>query len=141
MISSWVVIIDVKVDKVLILKRSRIVKNPGQWCFPGGSAKNKNPIKLAKTEAFEEVGIEYKKKDLTSIIELTIGKSKNYHYYIAFAKEGFKIRLDKESKAFKWVKLKSLERHKNQHGSIKSFVKKINEEKYNMIKNKITNTV
>lgn len=130
---SWVIIIDSEVDKVLILKRSKNVRNPGQWCFPGGSSKKQKPRILAKNEALEEVGIEYKKKDLGKIIELSLN-NKSYHYYVAFAKEGFKVRLDKESKAFKWVKLNSLEHHKNQHNSIRKFVKYINSNKYKLLK-------
>ena len=134
--SSWVIIIDKDIDKVLILKRSKKVRNPNQWCFPGGSSKKEKPKTLAKHEALEEVGIEYKKKDLGKIVEINL-KKKDYHYYVAFAKEGFEVRLDKESKAFKWVKLKSLENHKNQHQSIRVFVKYINDNKYGLLKDSI----
>lgn len=130
---SWVVVIDKDVDKVLILKRSKNVRNPKQWCFPGGSSKKKNPKTLAKHELLEEVGIEYKKKDMGKIVEMELNK-KSYHYFVVFGKTGLKVRLDKESSKFKWVKLKSLEHHKDQHQSIRKFVKYINDNKYQFLK-------
>lgn len=130
---SWIILIDKKVDKVLILKRSKVVRNPGQWCFPGGSSKKNGPRKLAKKELYEEVGVDIPKRKLFKALEIQL-KKKDYTYYILFYDGENPLTLDKESKKLKWVKLKSLEHHRNQHQSIRRFVKYINENKYNLLK-------
>jgi len=129
---SWVIFIDREVDKVLILKRSKSVRNPKQWCFPGGSSKKRSKKKLARAEALEEVGIKLKKSHLNKFIDIDL-KNKEYNYYVVFSTTARLINLDKESSKFKWVKLKSLEHHKNQHQSIRRFVKFVNDNKYKLL--------
>lgn len=121
MIASWVIFFHPKSEKVLILKRSKFVRNPNQWCFPGGSSRKHKKKRLAIKEAKEEVGI--KTKDINLILKVPT-KRKLYFFYIYFIKpKKANVILNYESEKYKWVKITSLSKRKNLHRSIKLFIK------------------
>lgn len=118
--ASWVIFIDKKKKKVLLLKRSDQVKNSGQWCFPGGSSKKTKPKKLAKKEALEEVGLKLKDIDLLLEVPTT---DKNYYFYVYYLKiKSTYISLDLESSKYKWQYISKIRKQKNLHKSVKLFL-------------------
>lgn len=129
MLSSWLIFYHPKTNKVLIIKRSQQVRNPGQWCFPGGSTnKDIKARKLAKKEAREEVGI--KLKDISLVLK-TNTRNKLYYFYIYYInppKKRLNIIINHESDNYKWVSLGKLKKLKNSHKSIKLFLKRYGKE-------------
>jgi len=118
--AAWLIILDSKKGKVLIIKRSGSVNNPFQWCFPGGSSKKLKSKKLAKKETKEEVGIKVKGINLILKVPLRI---KRYFFYVYYSKKGkTPIVLNYESTRYKWVKLSKLHNQKNLHKSVKIFL-------------------
>ena len=120
--AAWLIILDSKKGKVLIIKRSQSVNNPGQWGFPGGSTRKKmhKAKKLAKKEALEEVGIKVKGISLILKVPLRI---KKHFFYVYYTKKGkTPIVLNYESDKYKWVKINDLHKHKNLHKPVLVFL-------------------
>lgn len=127
MISAWVIFIAPSSKKVLLLKRSNQVRNPGQWCFAGGSSKKDKARKLAIKEAKEEIGIDVK-KDILFILKIPTRRKHYYFYYYFIKPRKARILLNYESEKFKWVKLSKLKDQKNLHKSVKVFLKNYEQE-------------
>lgn len=120
--AAWVIFIDSRTGKILILKRSKKVRNPGQWCFPGGSAKKVKAKKLAKQEVFEEVGLVNIRK-LIAILKV-VTRSKRYYFYLKIVdKDKLDIKINHESVKYKWVKMERIQEIYRLHRSIRIFIK------------------
>lgn len=113
--SAWLLLIDDQ-DRVLIIKRSEQVNNPGQWGFPGGSHKNMKYKKLIKRETFEEVGLKLKP---TSIFKKKHNGRVHRYYMKRFDHTEHIITLNYEASEYKFIHMSKLEKLKNPHRSIK----------------------
>lgn len=117
---AWLIILDSKKGKVLIIKRSGSVNNPYRWCFPGGSSKKLKSKRLAKKEAKQEVGIKVKGISLILKVPLRI---KKHFFYVYYSKKGkTPIVLNYESSKYKWIKLSKLHKQRRLHRSVKVFL-------------------
>lgn len=106
--------------KVLVVKRSKEVNNPGQWNFPGGSSTKRKPKSLVKKEALEEVGVEVEKVKLILEVDTV---SKRHHFYIMYLPCKVGVTLNYESTEYRWVKINRLRKFKGKHKSVKLFLK------------------
>jgi len=103
-------------DKLLILKRSDKVKSmKGLWAgISGIIEKNEEPLKRAKIEIFEEVGIiEQKIKLVKAAEEMRINSPQyeNHEWEIfpfLFETKNPTIKLNWENSEFKWINVKEL---------------------------------
>ena len=103
-------------EKILILKRSQNVKSmKGLWAGVSGIIeKNEVPIKRAKIEIFEEVGIKEKEIKLLKSGErmaITSPQYKNHEWYVfpfLFETENTEIKLNWENSDFKWIETKEM---------------------------------
>ena len=106
-------------EKLLILKRSDKVKSmKGLWAgISGIIEKNEEPLKRAKIEIFEEVGIT---EDLITLVktseEMRINSPqyKNHEWDIfpfLFEAKNPKIKLNWENSEFKWINIEELENY------------------------------
>lgn len=122
-IASWIIFRRAGDGKILLTQRSEVVRNPGEWNFPGGSTtKNKTPHELAIKEAKEEVGIKIKYPQLV----LVVGGSQKYHYFHLVENKGYEvIRLNYESNKYQWFTLDELWQLPNKHKSLKIFLKNL----------------
>lgn len=113
--SAWLLLF--KGNKVLVLKRSNQVNNPGLWCLPGGSHKSKKYSLLIKKEIREEIGLDIK----PHFILTHKYKGKVYKYYVCMYKpeKHGEIKLNCESVEYKWVKLENLYKLESKHNSLK----------------------
>ena len=104
-------------EKLLILKRSDKVKSmKGLWAgISGIIEKNEEPLKRAKSEIFEEVGIIEDKITLVrSVEEMRINSPQyeNHEWEIfpfLFEAKNPIIKLNWENSEFKWINVKELE--------------------------------
>lgn len=113
--SAWLLLIDDH-DRVLIVKRSKEVNNPGQWGFPGGGHNKMKFSKLIKKETFEEVGLKIKPRAIFK------KKTKNniHKYFITrYDHTKHNIVLNYEATEFKFIHMSKLEKLENPHRSIK----------------------
>ena len=103
-------------DKLLILKRSNKVKSmKGLWAGVSGIIeKNEDPLKRAKIEIFEEVGIIEEKIKLVKAAEEMRVNSPQYENHewkifpFLFETKNPTIRLNWENSEFKWINVKEL---------------------------------
>lgn len=112
--SVWLLLVDDD-DRVLVVKRSKAVNNPGKWCLPGGHYKRK-PNRAIRKEIFEEVGLNIK----PSYVFKKRVDVKIHRYFIAkFNLSKHNIVLNYEASKYKWVPLSKLSKLENVHRSIK----------------------
>ena len=106
-------------EKLLILKRSNKVKSmKGLWAgISGIIEKNEEPLKRAKIEIFEEVGITEDKITLVrSAEEMRINSPQyeNHEWEIfpfLFESKNPTIKLNWENSEFKWINVEELENY------------------------------
>ena len=106
-------------DKLLILKRSDKVKSmKGLWAGISGIIENdEEPIKRAKTEIFEEVGITEDKIELiktTEEMRINSPQYKNHEWEIfpfLFESKNPTIKLNWENSDFRWINVEDLENY------------------------------
>ncbi len=107
-------------EKLLILKRSDKVKSmKGLWAgISGIIERNEEPLKRAKIEIFEEVGIT---EDMISLVrsseEMRINSPQyeNHEWEIfpfLFEAKNPTIKLNWENSEFKWINIEELENYK-----------------------------
>jgi 8-oxo-dGTP pyrophosphatase MutT (NUDIX family) len=107
-------------EKLLILKRSDKVKSmKGLWAgISGIIEKNEEPLKRAKVEIFEEVGITEDRITLVrSSEEMRINSPQyeNHEWEIfpfLFEAKNPTIKLNWENSEFKWINVEELENYK-----------------------------
>ncbi len=105
--------------KLLILKRSDKVKSmKGLWAGVSGIIeKNEEPLKRAKIEIFEEVGITEEKITLVKAAEEMRVNSPQYENHeweifpFLFETKNPIIKLNWENSEFKWIDTKELENY------------------------------
>ena len=106
-------------DKLLILKRSDKVKSmKGLWAGVSGIIENdEEPLKRAKIEIFEEVGITEDKITLIKAIEemrINSPQYKNHEWEIfpfLFESNNPTVKLNWENSDFKWINVEELENY------------------------------
>ncbi|MCV0411077.1 NUDIX domain-containing protein [Nitrosopumilus sp.] len=106
-------------EKLLILKRSDKVKSmKGLWAGISGIIENnEEPLKRAKIEIFEEVGITEDKITLVKSAEGMRVNSPQYEnheweiYPFLFEVENPEIELNWENSEFEWIDIKELENY------------------------------
>ncbi|BDQ31354.1 MAG: NUDIX domain-containing protein [Nitrosopumilus sp.] len=106
-------------EKLLILKRSDKVKSmKGLWAGISGIIENnEEPLKRAKIEIFEEVGITEDKITLVKSAEGMRVNSPQYEnheweiYPFLFEVENTEIELNWENSEFEWIDIKELENY------------------------------
>ncbi|HEY5735288.1 MAG TPA: NUDIX domain-containing protein [Nitrosopumilus sp.] len=104
-------------DKLLILKRSDKVKSmKGLWAGVSGIIENnEEPLKRAKIEIFEEVGITEDKITLiktTERMKINSPQYKNHEWEIfpfLFESKNPTVKLNWENSDFRWIKVEDLE--------------------------------
>lgn len=103
-------------DKILILKRSNKVKSmKGLWAgISGIIEKNESPLKRAKIEIFEELGINdneiklIKESDEMKIISPQYENHEWKVYPFLFSVNNPKIKLNWENSEYKWIKTEEI---------------------------------
>ena len=106
-------------EKLLILKRSDKVKSmKGLWAgISGIIEKNEEPLKRAKIEIFEEVGITEELITLVKTSEemrINSPQYENHEWEIfpfLFEAENPTIKLNWENSEFKWINIEELENY------------------------------
>ena len=106
-------------EKILILKRSNKVKSmKGLWAgISGIIEKNEEPLKRARIEIFEEVGITEDKITLVRSAEEMKVNSPQYENHewqifpFLFEAEKPIIKLNWENSEFKWINVEELENY------------------------------
>ncbi len=106
-------------DKLLILKRSNKVKSmKGLWAGISGIIENdEEPLKRAKIEIFEEVGITEDKITLIKTIEemrINSPQYKNHEWEIfpfLFESKNPTVKLNWENSEFKWITIDDLDKY------------------------------
>lgn len=106
-------------EKLLILKRSNKVKTmKGLWAGVSGIIENdEEPLKRAKIEIFEEVGItEEKIKLIKAVKEMKVNSPQyeNHEWEIfpfLFETKNPTIKLNWENSEFKWINVDELENY------------------------------
>ena len=106
-------------DKLLILKRSDKVKSmKGLWAGVSGIIENnEDPLKRAKIEILEEVGITEDKITLVKSTEGMRVHSPQYEnheweiYPFLFEAENPTIRLNWENSQYEWINIEELEKY------------------------------
>ncbi|MDH3339873.1 MAG: NUDIX domain-containing protein [Nitrosopumilus sp.] len=106
-------------DKLLILKRSDRVKSmKGLWAGISGIIENdEEPLKRAKIEIFEEVGITEDKVTLIKSAKWMRVNSPQYEnheweiYPFLFEAENPRIKLNWENSQFEWIDIEELENY------------------------------
>ena len=106
-------------DKLLILKRSQKVKSmKGLWAGISGIIEsNETPLRRAKVEIFEEVGIG--EEDITLIksgeeMRINSPQYENHEWEVfpfLFEAKNPVIKLNWENSEFKWINIKELENY------------------------------
>ncbi|MCH7561157.1 MAG: NUDIX domain-containing protein [Nitrosopumilus sp.] len=106
-------------EKLLILKRSDKVKSmKGLWAgISGIIEKNEEPLKRAKIEIFEEVGITEERITLVKTSEemrINSPQYENHEWEIfpfLFEAKNPTIKLNWENSEFKWINIEELENY------------------------------
>ena len=106
-------------EKLLILKRSNKVKTmKGLWAGVSGIIENdEEPLKRAKIEIFEEVGITEEKIKLIKAVEEMKVNSPQYENHeweifpFLFETKNPTIKLNWENSEFKWINIDELENY------------------------------
>ena len=106
-------------EKLLILKRSNKVKTmKGLWAGVSGIIENdEEPLKRAKIEIFEEVGITEEKIKLIKAVEEMKVNSPQYENHeweifpFLFETKNPTITLNWENSEFKWINVDELEKY------------------------------
>ena len=106
-------------DKLLILKRSQKVKSmKGLWAGISGIIEsNETPLRRAKVEIFEEVGI--KEEDIALIksgeeMRINSPQYENHEWEVfpfLFEAKNPSIKLNWENSDFKWINIEELENY------------------------------
>ena len=106
-------------EKLLILKRSNKVKSmKGLWAGVSGIIENnEEPLKRAKIEIFEEIGITEEKIKLIKAVEEMKVNSPQYENHeweifpFLFETKNPTITLNWENSEFKWINVDELEKY------------------------------
>jgi len=106
-------------EKLLILKRSNKVRSmKGLWAGVSGIIENnEEPLKRAKIEIFEEVGITEEKIKLIKAVEEMKVNSPQYENHewkifpFLFETKNPIIKLNWENSEFRWINVKELENY------------------------------
>ena len=106
-------------DKLLILKRSDKVKSmKGLWAGVSGIIENdEEPLKRAKIEIFEEVGITEDKITLiktTEEMKINSPQYKNHEWKIfpfLFESKDPMVKLNWENSEFRWITIEDLDKY------------------------------
>ena len=106
-------------DKVLILKRSDKVKSmKGLWAGISGIIENdEEPLKRAKMEIFEEVGMTEDKMTLiknTEEMRINSPQYKNHEWEIfpfLFESKNPMVKLNWENSEFRWITIDDLDKY------------------------------
>ncbi len=106
-------------DKLLILKRSNKVRSmKGLWAgISGIIEKNEEPLKRAKIEIFEEVGITEEKITLVKaakVMRINSPQYENHEWEIfpfLFETKNPIIKLNWENSEFRWINAEELENY------------------------------
>ena len=106
-------------ERLLILKRSNKVKTmKGLWAGVSGIIENdEEPLKRAKIEIFEEVGITEEKIKLIKAVEEMKVNSPQYENHeweifpFLFETKNPEIKLNWENSEFKWINVNELENY------------------------------
>ena len=106
-------------EKILILRRSDKVKSmKGLWAGVSGIIeKNEEPLKRAKIEIFEELGIAEEKITLVKASEKMRVNSPQYEnheweiYPFLFEVKDQEINLNWENSEFDWINIEELEKY------------------------------
>ncbi|KAF6246571.1 NUDIX hydrolase [Nitrosopumilus sp. b3] len=106
-------------DKLLLLKRSDKVKSmKGLWAGVSGIIENnEEPLKRAKIEIFEEVGIAEDKIKLVKSAEGMKVHSPQYEnheweiYPFLFEAENPTVKLNWENSQYEWINIEELEKY------------------------------
>lgn len=107
--SAWVIVYDVRSDRILMLKRSKNSNNPDQWNFPGGGVDGQPEHIAASRELWEEAGIKAAPKDLLHVVSVVEPKASDYFLYIVDGQPT--VRLDlKESSKYKWMTIEEIKK-------------------------------
>tara|TARA_B100001559_G_scaffold238125_1_gene201104 strand:- start:219 stop:623 length:405 start_codon:yes stop_codon:yes gene_type:complete len=103
-------------DKILLLKRSQKVKSmKNLWAGISGIIEgNENPVKRAKIEIYEEVGIEESNVKLIKEGDMILIESPQYEnhqwevYPFLFSCDNREIKLNWENSDSKWIRVNEL---------------------------------
>ena len=103
-------------DKILLLKRSQKVKSmKNLWAGISGIIEgNENPVKRAKIEIYEEVGIEESNVKLIKEGDVILIESPQYEnhqwevYPFLFSCDNREIKLNWENSDSKWIRVNEL---------------------------------
>ena len=106
-------------EKILILRRSNKVRSmKGLWSGVSGIIeKNEEPLKRAKIEIFEEVGISEEEITLVKASEEIRVNSPQYEnheweiYPFLFRTHNREIKLNWENSEFNWINVEELEKY------------------------------
>ena len=104
-------------DKILLLKRSQKVKSmKNLWAGISGIIEgNENPVKRAKIEIYEEVGIEESNVKLIKEGDMILIESPQYEnhqwevYPFLFSCDNREIKLNWENSDSKWIRVNELD--------------------------------
>ena len=104
-------------DKILLLKRSQKVKSmKNLWAGISGIIEgNENPVKRAKIEIYEEVGIEESNVKLIKEGDVILIESPQYEnhqwevYPFLFSCDNREIKLNWENSDSKWIRVNELD--------------------------------
>jgi 8-oxo-dGTP diphosphatase len=109
--SVWIAVLCPATARVLIAKRARRARNPGQWNFFGGGLdRGERPEKAARRELREEAGIVVPVSDLVPLAELARGGKRHLLFGLEVVAE-VRPKLNKESEESRWVRLADLLGH------------------------------
>ena len=103
-------------DKILLLKRSQKVKSmKNLWAGISGIIEgNENPVKRAKIEIYEEVGIEESNVKLIKEGDMILIESPQYEnhqwevYPFLFSCDNREVKLNWENSESKWISMNEL---------------------------------
>lgn len=107
--SAWVIVYDIRTDRILMLKRSRNSNNPDQWNFPGGGTDGQPEHIAAARELWEEAGIKAAPNALLHIVSLVEPKASDYYLHIVDGQPAVKLDF-KESSKYKWMTIDEIKK-------------------------------
>lgn len=100
--SVWTIVLQEQHHRVLLLKRSSTVNNPGLWNFPGGGIElDKESWRgAASRELFEEAGIHCPPETLTFA-----GHNRAVIYFMVKTEQilSYNVKINEESDTFAWA--------------------------------------
>lgn len=106
--SVWALVLDDEY-RILLLKRSKKMNNPGLWNLPGGGVEPKENIEKAMwRELGEEAGFKREQFKIASRFKIRLKDTGKYLtvFVLLSHKRTPKPRLNSESSNYQWIKLK-----------------------------------